>query len=154
MCYSMQTKTHMKPMGLLWHLTLRWSLLLGSGALPTKWRSFYKQYFLIVQFCSPSTARFMWKGKEKNLFQPHIHLRCCLLSRQAKAVTPIKWMLFFKEWYLLKRQRLGFSYLETLPRKLYPRQSHRMVYYSHVWISAIICISSVIKWSIVKLWMW
>ena len=145
----MQKKICMKPMGFQWYLTLQVIIALGSSALPTRYRSFDKHYFFIVQFCSPSTAMFMWKGGG-NLFSPIMHLRCCFLNagKQKQPNSSHTYQMIalsnLKGWYFLKTQLLGFSFfffffllgfshLKTLPRKFYPHQSC-MVFYSHMWI--------------------
>lgn len=112
----------------------RWWLLLGGSALPTRWMSVRKHYVLIVQFCSLSTALFTWKEKEKYLFQAHICLRCCILSaskqKQPGSTHTCQTNVLFKRVILAKL--LGFSHLETSPRKL-----------SCIYVKATVCFSLV-----------
>lgn len=78
--FDAKKKSIMKPMGFQLHLIIQMVIATRKQFLFYQIRSVCKLYFLIVQFCSPLTAMFMWKEKEKNLFQPHIRLRCCVLN--------------------------------------------------------------------------
>lgn len=132
----MQTKVHGKPMGLQWHLSLQVVIATRKQCPAYRMKVILQAIFPNCSVLFPINSQVHVEGKRKKpVPASHTFRMLSTERRQAKAVTPIKWMLFFKEWYLLKRQLLGFSYLETWPRKLCPHQSHCMLYYSRVWIS-------------------
>lgn len=84
--FDAKKKSIMKPMGFQLHLIIQMVIATRKQFLFYQIRSVCKLYFLIVQFCSPLTAMFMWKEKEKNLFQPHIRFKMlCTECKQAKA---------------------------------------------------------------------
>ena len=107
-----------------------------------------KQYFLIIQSCTLWTAMFMWKEKEKNLFQPHIRLRCYILSaskQKQPSSTNTYWTnALFKRVILAKF--LGFFHLEN---SNISTSKLLCIFFSHLWLSVTMRISSVVKYWII-----
>lgn len=73
-------KIHMKPMGFQWHLTLQVVIATRKQCLAYQIKHILQALFPNCSVLFPINSHVHVEGKRKTLFQPHIHLRCCLLN--------------------------------------------------------------------------
>lgn len=83
----------------------------------------------------PSNSHVHVEGKRKNLFQPHIHLRCCVLNackqKQPRSSHTYQMNALFKRVILAKETASWLLTPRNFAQKiiiLYPHQSHCMLF--------------------------